>query len=109
MNEVFQARPTRTPLGVDPELAGGLHISSGLETPQDPPGGAGTSGIPCLICCHCEPTPDKRDKMDGWRNVEQAMFFCFVLQVICYSADIKVQNMSTDKHRFYYKVHLCIC
>lgn len=60
---------------VDPELAGGLHISSGLETPQDPPGGAGTSGIPCLICCHRDPTPDKRNKMDGWRNVEQAMFF----------------------------------
>ena len=46
-------------------LLEGLHISSGLGTPWDPPGGDGKlqgrrmTGIPCSACCYCDPSPDK--------------------------------------------------
>jgi len=26
------------------------------------------SGGPCLACCHCDPAPDKRKKIDGWMD-----------------------------------------
>ncbi|XP_035262798.1 uncharacterized protein LOC118221649 isoform X2 [Anguilla anguilla] len=28
----------------------------------------GTSGLPCLACCHHDPGPDKQKKMDGWMD-----------------------------------------
>ncbi len=30
--------------------------------------GRGTSGLPCLACCHCNPALDKQQKMDGWMD-----------------------------------------
>ncbi len=61
--------------GVDPEHAGEIIY---LIWPGNASGsprrswkmllGRGASGLPCLVCCHCDPAPDKQKKMDGWMD-----------------------------------------
>ena len=72
--EAFRARPTgRRPRG-RPRRHAGETMSLGwpgnaLGSPRKSWMkwlGKGKSGLPCLGCCPHDPTPDKRQKMDGW-------------------------------------------
>ncbi len=59
----------------DPEHAGGITY---LIWPGNASGsprrswktllGRGTSGTLCLACCHRDPAPDKRNRVDGWMD-----------------------------------------
>ncbi len=71
----FSIQPVRAPK-VDPEHTGEITylilLGKALGSPRRSWKmllGRGKSGLPCLACCHCSPTPDKWQNMDGWINL----------------------------------------